>query len=159
MKPDEFLRMLKQKSKEFNRLVLHDLPEIIGVEAQNHFREGFERSNQGFTDASLTKWLPRKEKRRVDGSMSSKERTRTSRPVLTGESGKLGDSIQYETSPGQARVFSDMPYAKAHNEGTSNAGRNRSVVIPERKFMGDSKVLNEKIETILKEELNKLFTR
>lgn len=157
MKPEEFLKQLKRKSREFNRLILVDLPEIIGTEAQNHFREGFERSNQGFTDTVLSKWDPRKEKRRKDGSMSAKERTRTSRPVLTGETGKLAQSVQFETQPGRVIVFSDMSYAKAHNEGTSTAGRNHTVVIPQRKFIGESRVLNEKIESIIREELNKLF--
>jgi len=154
MTPREFNAHLKRAAERLNSFAMHDLPEIAGQEAKNHFRDSFD--NEGFTDKTLQKWQPRKEKRRKDGSMSEKEKTRVGRKILTGETKNLSD-IDYKVTPGRVVISSEVNYAKAHNEGTDHAGRGRSTTIPQRKFMGDSSVLNEKIVHIMKEELDKIF--
>lgn len=45
------------------------------------------------------------------------------RRILTGRTGDLGRSIRWKTEPGRAVIYSDLPYAAAHNDGTTSAGR------------------------------------
>ena len=148
MNRKEFKSYLNRVKQDFEILVNTDLPRIIGVEAVNFFREGFDQG--GFTDRSLEKWKPRKERRRKDGTMSAREKTRTGRPVLTGESGNLS-KLRSEESPGQVVIYSEVPYAKFHNEGTDK--------LDQRKFLGDSEKLNQKIEAIIIEELDKILMK
>jgi phage gpG-like protein len=69
----------------------------------------------------------------------------------------LGRSIKKQIEPGKVTIFSDVPYAAAHNEGTNNAGRKRNVVIPKRQFIGDSETLNKEIEKIIADEIGKIL--
>ena len=129
-----------------------------------HFKQSFQ--DEGFTDENLVKW---KEVRRREDSRNFKTVARGKnkgtvraknangkRKILTG-TGDLGRSIQSKIEPGKVTVISDVPYASAHNEGTNNAGRNRNVTIPKRQFIGDSKVLNEKINNVITDELDKIL--
>jgi hypothetical protein len=58
--------------------------------------------------------------------------------ILTGTTGDLGRSLHYKTSNGETVIYSDLPYAKAYNESTSN----HNVVIPKHQFMGNSIVVD-----------------
>lgn len=146
MNPRQFKTFMNVSLQALDNLIKHDLPVIVGTEAKNHFREGFDK--EGFTDKSLVKWKPRKERRRKDGSMSAKERTRVGRKILTGETGELS---KIESEPGTAtvKVYTEASYAKFHNDGTDK--------LPQRQFMGESQELNQKIEKVILEEVEKLL--
>ena len=66
-------------------------------------------------------------------------------------------SIKKLTKPGEAIIYTDVPYAAAHNEGTNNAGRNRKTKIPKRQFIGDSNTLNKKVIKVIEDELKRIL--
>jgi phage gpG-like protein len=123
-----------------------DLPRIVGVEAVNHFKEGFE--NEGFTDTTLVKWQD--VKRRMAGSKA--RGADTTRKILTGRTGNLKDSITFDAEPRRTIVYANPQnkgaehnYAVAHNFGTSTAGRGHNVTIPARQFLAKSAALESNI--------------
>ena len=145
---------------------------IIGVEAQNHFQQSFQ--DEGFTDTSLKKWDTRKVKR--DGAAGS-------RPVLSGDTGDLADSIKYSVSGMTVYIESDKPYAQIHNEGgkitiTDKMRRffwamfketgdkswkwlaltkKTEFVVPQRMFIGHSQILIDKINQMIQGELDNIL--
>jgi phage gpG-like protein len=158
MTPEELTRKLEADKQAFKNWFNNDLPDIVGVEAVNHFTESFQ--NEGFTDETLVKW--QEVKRRSDPKRP--DRAAATRKILSGKTGDLGRSIEYKARPGEVvvssdtmRVGSDKDYASAHNEGTTTAGRGNSTTIPKRQFMGRSKVLEEKIMQISKVKLMYIF--
>lgn len=136
----QFSQKLDKLPQETRIFIEKKLPVIAGKLAVDHFKEGFQ--DEGFTDKELEKWdeVKRREDRTTRGA-------RSTRKILTGDTGDLGESIEYETGTGKTIVESDKDYSEAHNEGTTNAGRNRNVTIPKRQFIGESEKLNIQIET------------
>ena len=132
------------------------LPDLIGIEAVNHFKDGFQ--NEGFTDKSLEKWTEVK-RRKGNGKGAD-----ILRKILTGKTGNLHDSINYDIEPERV-VISANPmntgagsnYAAAHNFGTANAGRNHNTVIPRRKFLDHSQMLNQKIIARIERYINAIL--
>ncbi len=151
MTPDELANMLRSQATEIQTFVDVNLPDFVGTEAVNHFKENFE--NEGFTDATNQPW--QEVKRRVN------PRTRGVRRInkILHDSGELKESITYKTETGRVVISSDKPYAAAHNEGTSTAGRGRSTKIPKRQFIGHSQKLDEKIQKEIEEGLDKILNK
>ena len=151
MTPEEFDAYIISLPAEAE-VVIKDLRMKIGKMATDHFTENFQE--EGFVNASLEPWkdVKRRSDPRVRGA-------RSSRKILTGDTGNLGRSITYEVGPGenQVTVFSDTPYASAHNEGTTSAGRGHSTTIPKRQFIGDSEKLNDRIHDKIEEEMGKVL--
>ena len=148
MTGEQFAKHLLKVSKEIEAYINNDAPEIMGVIARDHFTESFQ--NEGFTDEKFEKW--EEVKRRMNPKITG---AKASRAILTGDTGDLGMSIDYTNAAnGEVTIYSDKPYAEAHNEGTTTAGRNHSVTIPQRKFIGDSETLNKKILDELKHDLD-----
>lgn len=108
----------------------------IGTIAVNHFKNSFRTG--GFTDNSLSKWRPRK------------NNFEPSRAVLV-KSGDLRRSIRIKSNNGNRVVIgtTGVNYARVHNEGGK--------FIPKRQFIGDSKVMNNKIVRKLARELGNLI--
>lgn len=154
----EFGNRLENLQHDIDR----DIPRIIGTEAVNHFQQSFQ--NEGFTDTSLLRW--QEVKRRLPGSKArGADRTRK---ILTGRTGMLHDSIDFKVSANKVMVYANPMnqgaghnYAEAHNFGTSNAGRSRTVVIPKRQFLGKSKALmsniNDRITRYFETLINKFL--
>ena len=90
-------------------------------------------------------------KRRLQGVKGAAGR----RKILTGPTGNLGRSIQATPRDGSVTIHSDLPYASAHNDGTSNAGRSHNVRIPQRQFIGESPELTDALEKKIEQEINK----
>lgn len=149
MKPDEFTLGLKKLRLSAQKYINNDAPRIAGRTAVNFFADSFLK--EGFTNRSLRKWVEvkRRQNAKVKGAAAV-------RKILTGETGDLGRSIDYKVGKAMARIFSDKPYAAAHNKGTSKAGRNRRVRIPKRQFIGDSYELNQRIIKEVTRKLKKL---
>ena len=124
-------------------LINDDLPDILGQAAVDAFKQNFQ--DEGFFGSG---W---QEVKRRQGKAKG---AAASRPILTGERGDLGRSIQYEPKKGRAEVFSDIPYASAHNEGTTTAGRNHSTTIPKRQFIGSHKTLEDELEKTITDFLD-----
>lgn len=155
-------QFLATKAALLTRYVKDSAMVIIGVEARNHFREGFR--NEGFTDAALEPWQEVKRrqeerlKRNKNGSISKRQPREQMRKILT-DTNAMRDSIHYKIAGSSVEVGTDDDKDKvlAHNEGTSQAGRNNDVTIPKRQFIGESKQLSEKIENRFEQDITKFL--
>lgn len=91
---------------------------------------------------------------------------RTTRNILTGDTGDLGRSIEVkEVGEGRATVWtspqefgSKEPYGAVHNEGLK-AGRGAGFIMPRRQFMGDTPNLRGKTVKELGKALDRLFKK
>lgn len=143
MKQEPFDIRLDRLADRLPELINDDLPDILGQRAVEEFKQNFQ--DEGFFGS---RW---KEVKRRQGGAKGAAATR---PILTGETGDLGDSIQCDIQDGKAEVFSDLPYAAAHNEGTTTAGRNHTTTIPKRQFIGSHKTLEDELEKTITDFLD-----
>jgi hypothetical protein len=113
------------------------LPVLVGNIAVNHFKEGFRRSG-GKTDASIGGWKPRKRNRD------------RGRAVLV-KTGNLRDDIKRRSTSFSRTVVGtrSADYSSYHNEGTSR--------LPQREHIGDSRVMDRKIEQLITKSLDNIF--
>jgi phage gpG-like protein len=149
MTPEEFIIHLSQFPEKI-REEFEAVKEPIAKVAIDHFTENFEK--EGFVNSTLEPW--QEVKRRMDPRVKG---ARATRKILIGDTGNLKRSIDKEFVPEGILIYSDTPYASAHNEGTDNAGRGHSTHIPKRQFIGDSKELDEKVKVIIETRFDKLF--
>lgn len=171
---DDMLQKLQAAKQYLNR----DVNKVFGVEAVDHFKEGFQ--NEGFTDKSLVKWETRKSKR--SGGTNSQK-------VLS-KSGDLADSITFRVEENATIIYSDKVYAQIHNEGgkitvtyqmrryfwaewhnAKEAGEtemqdqwkafalSQTIEIKQRKFMGESQALNQKIIAKIERDLTRILNQ
>lgn len=138
--------------KDFEALK-QTLPKEIGNESVNFFRDSFRK--QGFQNGmGLQKW--KEVQRRIDGTKAykypkKKDLGRRTRAILVGKgSGRLKRSIRMAGSSfNRTKIISDLPYSRVHNEGL---GR-----MPKRQFMGRSRMLDLKVNTLIRNRLDKIF--
>jgi len=154
----------------------NDAKTIIGVEATNHFKDSF--TNQGFTDGRLEKWdeVERRKptsswkgfqygsnaangkKRRKPSSPTNYSPSAETRPILSGPTGELMNSIQWEKTARGVRVFAATAYAKIQNEGGPMKIFGKTAgIMPKRQYMGPSKVLTDRIKRILLKDLTTIL--
>jgi phage virion morphogenesis protein len=120
------------------------IPVLVSNNSKNFFLQSFR--NQGFTDNSLEKWQKR----------DNRSRRNSGRAILV-DTGALRRSIKVsQSSFNKIVITSNLPYASVHNYGLK-AGRGRGFKMPKRKFMGNSKKLNQQNIDIIKSELTKIF--
>ena len=158
------LKDLERSLKKLMDFVNNDASRIIEVEGTKHFKESFE--NQGFTDASLAKWKPRKTvddrgrditRYRTDrvgrrGQLNAFGRRNQDRDILTGHNtgaDKLRNSISSKRYRNKVVWSTYKPYAKLHNEGAKH--------LPKRQFMGKSQTLNRNIKRKFKRTLSEKY--
>lgn len=116
-------------------------------EAVNHFKANFKV--QGFVDRGVKKWKKRK-KNKDPG-----------RGILIGKgSGKLKRSIRRTRLSSKRAIIGIIggprKYASVHNFGL-RAGRGAGFMMPQRKFMGESHVLNKKISRLIQRRIKKIL--
>jgi len=147
MEVEQGIRLLQQRYKS----VMLRIPVIIGNTAVNFTLDNFRR--QGFLGNTFERWQNRKQGWKND--------KRKGRPILIG-TGRLRRSVRIvRISQDGVLIGTDVPYAKAHNEGLKIGEiqtvkgftrRNGSEVkahtrrinqnIPRRRYMGNSPYLN-----------------
>lgn len=177
-KPMADFSKIERKLRELTRYVKEDLPEVMGVEAVNHFEESFQK--QGFTDAGLVKWadVERRDagstwygfkagaasqrpgrRRRKANSITNFSPAATKRPILHGHTKQLKRSIAYKRNGrGGVLVYSDLPYAKIHNEGGNfKVFGKKAAVMKRRQFMGKSQVLGSNIKKAILDDLARIL--
>jgi phage gpG-like protein len=150
MTPKDFTAGLERMAVAVQGFVEAQAPRIAGKTAAAFFEENFAR--QGFQAGGLKPW--QEVKRRADPRLAGK--AAGSRPILIG-TGNLRRSIGYTTGTASATVFSDAPYAAAHNQGTTTAGRGHATTIPKRQFMGESPELNKLVISEIERKLNTII--
>ena len=155
---------IKRQAEELQEFIENDLLDIVEVEGLNHFEESFE--NEGFTDTSLVKWEKRKttnrggrdltvyrtNRRGKAGRLNSFGQKNKGRQTLTGHGSggnKLRNSGRANKIKGAIQFIWDKEYAERHNEGTDG--------MTKRQFVGESKVVNNKIDEQVEQNLNKIF--
>lgn len=96
----------RKEDGELHRL-FRALPRLAGNLALNHYDSSWDR--EGYLSNGMTRW-PRR--RRPDANQA----TRGTRKILV-RSGRLRRSLQMRVAGSRVTIFTDVPYAKAHNEG------------------------------------------
>ncbi len=154
-------KLLELKAKEIQAYIKKDAPRVIAKLATDHARESF--SNQGYTDTTLEPWVDVK-RRHIDnaakgknGKPLKKQAASYTRPILIGETRELKNSIRTIAQNDSVEIGSDKPYAEAHNWGTTTAGRNNKVTIPQRQFIGNSTQLRNWIKRKLTGDMRKIL--
>lgn len=119
-------------------LALKSLKDEVKQMAISHFKKSFDI--EGFNDSPVKKWKPLKRKR---------SQPYTNNKILT-KTGKLKNSLRSRSYVGSrvwwVDIYSNVEYASVHNEGL-RSGRGRGFKMPKRQFMGNSRILDKKIQT------------
>lgn len=134
---------------------------VIASTAKNHFVQSFR--DGGFTDNSFKAWKKRKDstykKGKVrDTSGGTRSLTQKGRAILV-KTGHLRQSVKVKgINKGSLQIVigSDLPYARVHNDGL-HSGRGHGFIMPKRKFIGNSSMLNKKIIVIIDKRIKSIF--
>lgn len=163
-----------QKLQALKDYIDNDVPEVIGTESVNHFKQNFQRESFD----GKTKWKTRATKRA--GSTNSQK-------TLT-KSTDLAESIDYKVQGKTIIIYTDKVYAQIHNEGgeiqvtpkmkkqfwalhyqaknDGDADRAdqfksmalaKKIVMPQRQYMGESQELIDAIVAKLTRDFNKIL--
>jgi phage gpG-like protein len=169
---------LKKNLEQFKQAYERKLPEAIGHNLVDGFRDSFQM--QRFNDYGSKPW--KEVKRRKPGSgwygfeykgerkanvigLRSKRganfsRAATTRGILIGH-GRIGlsDSIFLQTArAGRVVVSTNAEHAKIHNEGgTIKVFGKGTATMPKRQIMGHSDKINQENKTIIDKQLNKIL--
>lgn len=140
-----------QQAQRLQR-TLTNLPRQVGVLVVGETKANFRR--QAFDGQA---WPKRKSNAQRD----------TGRNLLI-DSGVLRRSIRSEAQGRRVTIFSDVPYAKVHNDGGSVKKRTSkrsgykskrkggaTFQMPKRQFLGDSKSQREKIDDFVSKQFQK----
>lgn len=150
----------------FQKFLQEDALRIVETEALNHFQNSF--VYQGFTDKSLVKWparkIPRRNGKPITGKTLEKWKAKNQgRALLISHAGDtkgthMAHSIVAEQAPGKVTILVDKPYARVHNDGL-RAGRPPGFTMPQRRFIGPSEKLEQKIQAKFEKEIDKLIKK
>ena len=161
MTPEEFQTRIKEMREQFGELFDRYGLTIVGNVAVSWFKKNFQNQAWG-----RVKW--KEVQRREPGSKAYKYNAkhhpaRTTRMILTGDTGDLGRSIEIKqaaygtvasrTNP--SAFGSKEPYGRVHNEGL-RAGRGKGFTMPRRQFMGENPELDDLIVKKLEEKLKQI---
>lgn len=147
MTPEQFAKMITKQAAEIRILTDRTLPIKVGAVAKKHFRENFLKG--GFVDNGLQEWKPAKR-------LSLKYGDKKNKTLMSSRKHLYSNTLDIPQR-GSVKIENRTPYAAAHNEGTTTAGKNRNVTIPRRQFIGDSAELTEKIKEAIKKEMDKIL--
>ena len=162
MTPKEFSKAVDKLYKTIPEELHKYGPRIMGTIAVSEFKKNFQ--TESFNGKKWQEVQRRQPTSKIYHSNAAHHPVRSTRQILTGDTGDLGRSIEIKEQR-QDRVTvwtappafgSKEPYGKAHNEGL-RAGRGGGFIMPKRQFMGETKALNERIIKELKEQLQRLM--
>lgn len=162
MKPEEFKKQIDEMRRKAPEFIDRSGPYIAGTVAVSEFKRNFQ------TESFDGKKWPEVQ-RRIGGhpanTYAAKHHpARTTRPILTGDTGDLGRSIEIKrVGGGSATVWtapsafsSKRPYGAVHNEGLK-AGRGGGFIMPKRQFMGKTDRLDKRVLKELEKQLGKIL--
>lgn len=158
------------------------LPRVLGAVAVNFFKDSFRR--QGWRDKSLTKWEPRQKLSKGRAILIGRGHLRNSIRVNNAnfERIEIGSNLPYATAHNDGfsgtvniRAHTRAKYAHVEQKYTTRTGKERKRVVkveggrypvraharemnlPARQFMGDSEVLNMKIDQTIIKAVDTIF--
>ncbi len=167
---------------QLQRYLSQIAPRKIGRTALNHFDDSFR--NEGFTDSSLSKWAARKPNMLKPETKKEKRilvqtgtLRRSLRLIATDKSVIISTDVPYaeihneggliiQKPTWKQRMFfshiSDTAFKSGNNAlGNRYAAMSRAkelhIPIPKRQFIGNSHILNVKIEDILNTDIENIF--
>lgn len=149
--------------------VKRSLPPIIGNMAQNFFRSSFEK--QGFTDVGLRPWPERKkhDAGRAILVKSGKLRNAVNRSLRTTEWTNISFEVNLPYAAAHNYGYRGTQYIKPHGRKSNRISRKglmlkaqvsahtRKMVLPERKFIGNSRVLVVMMDQKVRQNLSRLL--
>lgn len=147
----EFEKHLAKMRLNIESSVSKKLPVIVGARLVEMFKANFQ--TQSFFDK---RWPD--VKRRLDPKRYARTPSDAQRLILTGRTGDLGRSIDYEVGDGVVVVKSDKVYSAVHNWG-GRAGRGLRSVIPQRQFLGQHPMVMDEIMRIVDKEITKALMK
>lgn len=124
MSPTDFIRRAEEMAQAL-RPAIREAKLEIAVEAKKHFDRSFH--NEGFTDQRLERWPKRNPDRRPHD------------PTLY-HTGRLSSSTRVRVLARGVAIINSVKYAGYHNYGIGQK---------QRRFIGNSVVLNRRIAVIL----------
>lgn len=165
MNASELSDRIRARMDEIRTLQQRDVPDIVGTEAVDHYKENFVK--EGFTDKTTTKW---KDVKRRDPESPwygfSPEGakhfspTRAADKILTGDTAELQNSITYTKHDNVVTVGTDKPYAAVHQFGLpAKIFGKKPFQMPARPFVGRSVLLEQNIYNKIKSELKKIIDK
>lgn len=165
MKINDVNKLVRNKLNEIRMLKERDLPDIVGTEAVNHYRESF--VNEGFTDKTTNKWQDVKRRDQTSEwygfspeAAKHFSPTRATDKILTGESSELQNSIGYKKKGNIVSVGTDKPYAAVHQFGLpSKIFGKKAFKMTARPFIGKSAILEKNIYSKIERELKKIINK
>lgn len=134
MTPQEFFKKVQNSLPQLADQIARD---IVAVEAENFHGMNFQQ--EGFTDATLQKWQPRKA---AKGKKADKDKGRA---LLVQDSTLKGHALKGRSHGNQVDFVFPLEYMKVHNEGLQ-AGRGKGFTMPKRQYVGESLLLEKMIE-------------
>jgi len=157
-----FEQQLNEKMEEIRAFVRDDVPDIIGVEAVNFFKDSFDKES-----FERDPWKE-VERRKPDspwygfsaGAKKNFSQARTAAKILSGETGELRNAITYRKEPGAVTVVNDKPYAAVHNYGLpAKIFGKKEFKMPQRTFMEYSNDLQANIDDKIQREMTKILKK
>lgn len=173
MNAQEIRKRIESVQEQVVREVNNNLPRRIGNAAVSMTNRNFR--DAGWRDGTLKKW-PTTLRQRSKGKDSQYLPLHSRREHLS-------RSTQYKvTAPGEVTVSNPVPYAAVHNDGfdgtvsvgphrrTIRKGKNkgkqysvrafsRRMHMPQRKFLGRSRELTERINTLVSETVERIMKK
>jgi phage gpG-like protein len=119
----------------------------IANKGVNHFKQSFR--DGGFTDEALERWQPRQGE--IRGGLARLAKGQKGRRAILVKSGLLRRSIKkIKVTPNSIIVGTNSTtYASYHNQGIGH--------MPQRKFIGRSKMLSRSISSLISAYVKKAF--
>jgi len=157
-----FEQQLNEKMEEIKDFVSNDVPDIIGVEAVNYFKDSFDK--EAF-DGNPWKDVERRNPASPWYGFSylsnkSFSEARTTARILSGETGELRNAITYVKQPGAVTVLNEKPYAAVHNYGLpAKVFGKKPFIMPKRTFMAHSEKLQENIDDKIYREMTNILKK
>ena len=176
---NDLIHEIERALKKVEREAAKKIPRLIGNAAVEHFKENFDKGGfvdggvnkwadvkrrdssspwYGFDykGEHRTSYKFKREKKTGKTKKAAKQKklnfskAATVRPVMQGATHELQRSIRCDVSGTNITISSDKPYAQIHNDGgTVKVFGKHSATMPQRQFIGESKELNAKIESII----------
>ncbi len=151
-----FIKKLERAARAMDRI-----PKRAAVVAVNFSKERFVRKN--WVDKTRKPWKSRKRKDRGSLMVHTGRLKRSIRVLhVTNNYVVIGTNVPYAKAHNEGETIKKKVVVKAHNRRT-RSGRNSKVTahprqmntqLPERRFMGNSALLARRIERLIERDLN-----
>jgi phage gpG-like protein len=157
-----FEQKINEKMEEIRGFVREDVPDIIGVEAVNFFKDSF--GKEGFAGNPWQEVERRKPESSWYGFSAGAKRNfsaaQATAKILSGETGELKEAITYRKDPGMVTVSNEKPYAAVHNYGLpAKIFGKKEFVMPKRTFMEHSDELQANIDEKIQREMTDILKK